>query len=469
MNGQPPGPVGRLRARLSSLLGGRGSLTSRVLTSSLWMLGGNLGMKALRLGVNLILVRLLVPEDFGLMALIFTLHAGFDMLTDIGIKPAVVRSEAGDDPRFLRTAWTLQAVKFGTMAVALAAFGALYGLASDWIDVGDTIYAHPELPGLIAASSLILLANGLQSINVATAERQVAMQRVLAVNMSAYVVSSVATVIWAWAAPSVWALMWGTLIGAVLRSALGHLVLPGPRMGFDLDPAHRDEIWAFGKWIMGSSALGFLAQHGDKLVLAALFEPVAFSFYAIARLWIDAAKQLVGRISQTAGLAALAEVNRTRPAELPRALRKYRRVQGAVCVVMFLGFVLVAGPFIAALYPADFAAVGALLPQLAPLLLLQTYSALQSVALMAGRSRALAGVTLWRAVALLAGMPIAHLLLGPAWTICFIAVSGAFGVPALLRLTRTVAPIDLRLEYALLTLIVAIAIAMTLFLGWSPG
>lgn len=465
MNALPPDRFGALRTRLRRLVGGRGSLTGRVLSSSLWMLGGNIGAKILRLGVNLILVRLLLPEDFGLMALVFTLHAGFDMLTDIGIKPAVVRSEAGDDPLFLRTAWTLQVTKFAGMAVALAAFGAVYGFAGGWIDFGDTIYAHPELPGLLTASSLILIANGLQSINVATAERQVAIQRVLAVNMSAYIASSIVTVAWAWVSPSVWALMWGTLFGAALRCALSHIALPGPRMGLCFEPAYRAEIWAFGKWIMGSSALGFIVQHGDKLVLGALFDPVTFSFYAIARLWIDAARQTVGRISQTAGLAALSEVSRNRRADLPRAFRKYRLMQNAICVVMFLGFVVVGGPFIAALYPANFSAVGALMPLLAPMLLLQSYDPLQSLALMAGRSKALAAVTLWRAVALLGGMPIAHFFFGMSWTVFFIAVSGVFGVPFMLRLARTIVPLNLRVEYVLLAVIVLVAAMLTIVFG----
>lgn len=466
MNERPKPP----RAKgLRSLTGARGSLTGRAMRSSLWMLGSNLGMKALRLGSNLILVRLLAPEDFGLMAMVFTLHSGLEMLTDIGIKPAVVRSLNGGDPRFLRTAWTVQAIRLGVGALIVVGAGALLGVLSGAVDLGDTIYADPRLPWLIAASALILATNGLESINIATAERDVAMQRVIAVNATAYVTATGVIILWAWLAPGVWALLWGTLFGAALRCALSHVLLPGPRMGFVMDRAHAAEIWDFGKWLMGSSALGFFARHGDKLILAALFDPTAFSFYAIARLWTDAAQQTVNRVSSSIGLAALSEVNRKRPADLPRAFRKYRLAQNAVCLGGFTVFLVLGQTLIGTLYPAHFAPVGAIMPLLAPLLLLQMYGAHSSLVLMAGLSRQFAAVALWRAASLLLGIPLVFWLFGTSWTIFFVAVNNAVGVPILLRLSATVVPLNLRFELAGLGAILALAAAITNTLGWSPS
>jgi O-antigen/teichoic acid export membrane protein len=457
---KPPRPKG-----LQRLVGRRGSLTGRAMRSSMWLLGSNLGMKALRLGSNLILVRLLAPEDFGLMALVFTLHSGLEMLTDVGLKPAVVRSAQGGDPRFLRTAWTLQAIKLGLAALIVAGVGALLGVLSASVDLGDTIYADPRLPALIAASALILGMNGLDSMNVATAERDVAMSRIIVVNATAYILSTGVIILWAWLAPSVWALLWGTLIGATLRCALSHLMLPGPRMGFLIDRGHATEIWGFGKWLMGSSALGFFSRHGDKLVLAALFDPTLFSFYAIARLWIDAARQSVNRVSGSIGLAAMSEVNRKRPADLPRAFRKYRLAQNAVCATAFLVFLVLGQTLIGALYPPDFAKVGALMPLLAPMLVLQMYGAFTSVVLMAGRSREFATVTLRRTVTLLSGIPVVYWTLGESWTVFFIAVNAAVGVPLLLRAAAGVVPVNRRFELIWLGAILAAAAATTQVLG----
>src|SRR5699024_10608924 len=60
---------------------------------------------------NLILTRLLFPEVFGIMALIMVVITALNNFSDVGVAPAVLRSERGDDPAFLDTASTLQAIR----------------------------------------------------------------------------------------------------------------------------------------------------------------------------------------------------------------------------------------------------------------------------------------------------------------------------------------------------------------------
>ena len=57
----------------------------------------------MRLISNLILTRLLVPELFGLMALVNTFIQGLFLFSDVGIATSIIRSPRGDDPVFLNT------------------------------------------------------------------------------------------------------------------------------------------------------------------------------------------------------------------------------------------------------------------------------------------------------------------------------------------------------------------------------
>src|ERR1700677_1936056 len=66
---------------------------------------------ALRVVNSLVLTRLLMPESFGLMALVMTLIVGISMMSDIGLGPSVIRSQRGDDPVLLNTVWTLQVLR----------------------------------------------------------------------------------------------------------------------------------------------------------------------------------------------------------------------------------------------------------------------------------------------------------------------------------------------------------------------
>ena len=90
---------------------GPGSIRSRALGGAGWTTAGYVAQQVLRLGSNLILTRLLVPEAFGLMSLVMVFVIGLELLSDVGVGPAIIQSRRGDEPRLLDTAWTVQIIR----------------------------------------------------------------------------------------------------------------------------------------------------------------------------------------------------------------------------------------------------------------------------------------------------------------------------------------------------------------------
>jgi O-antigen/teichoic acid export membrane protein len=87
------------------------TLKKRAIRGAIWTLFGYGSAQILRFGSNLVLTRLLVPEFFGLMAVVNTLRAGIDLFSDLGIPQSIVNNKRGEEPTFLNTAWTLQAIR----------------------------------------------------------------------------------------------------------------------------------------------------------------------------------------------------------------------------------------------------------------------------------------------------------------------------------------------------------------------
>src|ERR1700722_277242 len=88
-----------------------GSLKGLAIRGAIWTLLGFGTRQVLRLGFNLIVTRLLYPELFGLLSLVYTVVTGLTLFCDLGIAPAVVRDPRGDEAAFLNTAWTMQIVR----------------------------------------------------------------------------------------------------------------------------------------------------------------------------------------------------------------------------------------------------------------------------------------------------------------------------------------------------------------------
>src|SRR5438128_156141 len=175
------------------------------LRGAVWTMAGFGASQILRFSFNLVLTRLLFPELFGLMALVYSIMTGLSLFCDAGIAANIVRAPRGDDPAFLKTAWTLQIVRgFGLACVCLVIawpMGALYGdRRLIWV-----------LP-MIGLANLIAAFN---STSLATLQRRMAVRTLVVVDVGTQVFSGVLMIAWARVSPGIWALIAGTMAAAV--------------------------------------------------------------------------------------------------------------------------------------------------------------------------------------------------------------------------------------------------------------
>lgn len=458
---------GGLAARVLGRLRGReGGLGARAARAGIWGVVEIGASNVLRLAGNLVMTRLLVPEAFGLMAMVTVIQTALVMFTDLGVHQSVVRSPRGDEPRFLRVAWTVQVGRsLGIAALVVAAAGLLAALAPRLAPPGS-VYADPTLPALAAVSALLLVLKGLESTNAWLADRRLQLGRLAFVNLAGQAVGLAAMVGFAFVHPSVWALLWGGLVGGAATMILTHLVFAGPRMAFAWDRGVADELWRFGRHILGASAVGFFANNADRLLLGGILDARAFGFYVIALTWVLLFVTIVEKLAGQVGLATLAEATRERPGELPGLYRRFGRVIDAICAASFVACLLVGPLLIHLLYPAEYAAAAWFIPLLAVMILARRFVPLTGVLLARGDSGALFMVTAIRAAAIFVALPGGDLLFGVAGAVVGSALTQAFGAPYLIWRARDVlGPAGVRREAAWTAAIFAAGVCLLFIFG----
>jgi len=299
----------------------RAPLLRKSVQGSAWTLGSYGIGQVLRVCANLLLARLLAPEAFGLMALVNVLIQGLRMLSDTGLNVSIIQDQRGDDPLFLNSAWSLRIIRGFLLWLICAAIGLPVAL----------FYDQPELARLLPLVGLSVLIAGFDSTNVALAMRRVELRGLAVVELSTQLVAIAVMVSWAIVAPSVWALVAGAVAGALCRLVLSHVVLSGPpnRLGWDAAAVRR--ILSFGKWILLSTALTFLAMQADRLVFAKLVPIGVLGVYSIARMLtrlpVEGTQRLANRVVlpaysrlQDDEVALRAAVASVRAAVLPLAM-----------------------------------------------------------------------------------------------------------------------------------------------------
>ncbi|MCU0527391.1 MAG: oligosaccharide flippase family protein [Elainella sp. Prado103] len=274
------------------------SIKKLVIRGAIWTIAGYGASQILRLGSNLILTRLLEPELFGLMALVYTFFIGLNMFSDVGINISIIQNKRGDDPDFLNTAWTIQVIR------GFVLWGGCWLIAYPVA----LFYDKPEFLWLLPTVGLSAVLAGFTSTALHTLNRHLAVKQVALLEFLGQLFGTTVMIVWAWLAPSVFALVVGGLASAVFQLAASYYFSGGKLNRFQLDPSAMREILSFGVWIFLSTAMTFLAERGDQIILGKVLGLELFGIYVIAFTFADLPRAVTLALSSKVLMPALSKI-----------------------------------------------------------------------------------------------------------------------------------------------------------------
>jgi O-antigen/teichoic acid export membrane protein len=226
-----------------------------------------------RLATSVILARLLAPDLFGIMQIVYSLRTGVELVSDVGIGQNIIYNKHGNDPDFYDTAWSLQVIRsvllwfiFSVAAVPAAAF-----------------YDAPILVAIIPIAGFAIVLGGLSSTSRFLLQKRMKYSTLTLFDAVVSSISSAAQIIWAYLSPTIWALVFAPLVGVAALMIGSHLLLPEVRQKFRISRQYVAQILSFGKWIFMSSIIYFLSTNFDRLYFAKVIPLNLLGVYGIAR------------------------------------------------------------------------------------------------------------------------------------------------------------------------------------------
>ncbi|PHS29821.1 MAG: hypothetical protein COA95_11090 [Methylophaga sp.] len=339
-----------------------------------WVAGGMLVKQSMRLISNLIMTRILTPEVFGLMAIVNLTIQGINMLSDVGIRPSVIRSTREDDI-FLKTAWSLQVVRGGVlwiMTLILALPVSRY-------------YDEPILLYILPCSGLIALFMGLNSIAFLQNEKHLKYKRIIVLESISAMIGLLVMIALGLLYNSIWALVAGGILSTLVMTISSFLFFENIKHHFCWNKEVIHELFHFGKWVFISTALTFFVGQYDKLALGKLADMQALGLYAIAMVWAGIPVMIMGQLSEKIFFPVASELYRKGSLDEISAIRN-SIVKLSVVICLFM--VTIGQALINVLYTAEYKEAGALLSVLAVLALFQIIESVNtSLLLTVGRPK----------------------------------------------------------------------------------
>jgi O-antigen/teichoic acid export membrane protein len=436
------------------VLSGQLSLRRRILNAGMWSLAGFALSLVIRLGSNLLMTRLLMPEMFGVMAIASTVMVGLAMFSDLGLKQNIVQSQRGDEAAFLNTTWVIQIIR-GMVIWVVALFLCLVILVAGRLGKfpADSVYAAPSLPYVVGLMSVSAVIGGFESTKLFEASRGILLGRITRLEILAQVSGLVGMLAWVSVDRSIWALVAGSLCSSLSRSILSHVVLPGVanRWWWDKEAVH--EVVHFGKWIMVASILGFLVNSGDRLLLGGLVDASVLGYYSIAALFVGAIEGVLTRLMADVSFPAFSEVVRTRAVHLKANYYKFLAIIASIAYFV-AGFLMMFGrSLIDLLYDNRYQAAGWMLALLALTLLTIPFRLATQSFLALGMPKLQSKVVIIRLVSLFSGTPIGFYFFGTEGALVAIVFSHFSAVPMIVFYNIRYKLFDLRNELYLLAFV----------------
>jgi O-antigen/teichoic acid export membrane protein len=225
---------------------------------------------AIQLFGTFILARILIPEDFGLVAMVSALTGFFSLFTDLGLTDATVQSEKLKHDQVSTLFWVNATFSF-TIFLLISALSP----AVAWF------YKEPRLTAITIVSSLSFILAGISTQHIALIRRNMRFAQIAVLEILGATVSIAVAIIMARSGWDYWSLILRPLILSAVISTGAWIVCPW-RPGLPVKGSGVRPMIGFGANTMGFYIVNYFARNMDKMLIGWRNGATILGFYSRA-------------------------------------------------------------------------------------------------------------------------------------------------------------------------------------------
>jgi O-antigen/teichoic acid export membrane protein len=244
-------------------------LAQRTINGVLWSYASFFGRRMATLFSTAILARLLIPEDFGLIAFAVIIITFIEATRGLGINDALIYTsdhvdEAAD------TAFVINVV------LGLLQFVVVFTFSPLLVHVFD----DARIVDVMRVISLVFIINGFGQTHDALLQKELQFKRRFLPELLATLIKGVASIIMALIGFGVWSLVFGQLIGAMIRTIAKWWMLRWcPRLRFHVERAR--QLWSYGIQVLMFQVLNIALDQADQVLIGTMIGQLQLGYYAI--------------------------------------------------------------------------------------------------------------------------------------------------------------------------------------------
>ncbi len=242
-------------------------LKKQVAKGAIWVFMDQFGVQLVSFVVNLVLARLLMPADFGTIALFNVVINICSVLINGGMSSSLVRTQSVDERDLSTVFWFNMAT---TALLYLFVF-----IAAPWI---GQFYQLPILGPIIRVYSIVLIIDSFVHVQAVLFDKKLDFKTTFKVRLPSVIVGGVAGIGFALAGMGVWSLVYSALLQNLLYT-LQYWFYSDWRPTFTFDREKFNTHFAFGIRLTLSALLNVIFNNVYSIVIGKRFSETTLGYY----------------------------------------------------------------------------------------------------------------------------------------------------------------------------------------------
>ncbi|MGO9022559.1 MAG: lipopolysaccharide biosynthesis protein [Syntrophobacteraceae bacterium] len=298
-----------------------------------WSFFERFGQQGIQFVISVVLARLLMPEQYGVIAMLAIFLSFAQSFIDSGFSLALIQKQ---DANHLDEC----SIFYFNIVLSFVAAGILC-LAAPWI---ASFYNTPVLVPLTLALSWVLVINAFGIVQTALLTKVIDFKFQMKLNMTATIVSGCIGVLMAYAGYGVWSLVAQTLTSALVRMVLLWLLLSWrPSLLFSFNSLRT--MFRFGSKLLFSGLLDKFYNNLIPMIIGRLFSAAELGLYtraySLQQVPVTSISDSVGRVTYP----VFSSIQDDKP-RLKRGVRKALATLVMINFPLMIGLAIVAKPLV---------------------------------------------------------------------------------------------------------------------------
>lgn len=243
-------------------------LRQSLATGAFWMVLFRFSTRFIGLISTVILARLLIPSDFGVVALAATAIAILTAVTEFGPETYLISKQDAESNEY-DTAWTLQIFRG-------VAIGCVISTGATWL---SEFFSEPRLREILLVLCVGIVLHGFTNIGVVNFRKNLEFKKDFNFLMIPRLISFIVTITFAFSLRSYWALVIGMLTSQLASLGYSYIISDyRPKISF----RSFTKVFRFSKWIFASSLLQFLTHKFDTFLIGKQSDVQSLGYYSLS-------------------------------------------------------------------------------------------------------------------------------------------------------------------------------------------